>query len=1237
MAQLVRKRGGETLVNTHTAGLQGWPAVASFADGGFVTVWNDGHGSDGSGWGVKAQRFDPSGAKAGGEFTVNELVGGNQLEPTVAVLTGGNFVVTWMAPSNLLKARLFNPSGQAIGSEFQVNAGAAGEQSQPNVFALANGGFAVAWWDHGQYLVADDRIRVQMFAADGTRGPELAMGSVGSVNQAEGVGLASGNFVVVWLDQSQVNGAYPNTVRGQMFDSTGTAIGGEFLVSPNPAGASFPEITALPGGGFVAVWNAGDTLNRAKAQLFDAAGAKVGGVITVGENVYEPKVAALSWGGFLLAWLDYSNSSYTLKGQLFDGSGNLLGSQFQINSAAGEAGGANLELSTLPGDVVVAVWRNEEGGAGERVGIKMQMLATPNVVGTIGNDSLLGGTGDDAIVGLAGADQMSGGLGDDIYHVDQIGDAVIELAGEGRDSVETGLGDYRLPDHVEDLTGTGSTGQILRGNALDNVLTGGRGGDSLHLGGAGSDTAKGGAGDDLLVVDWQDSTAAFAVTSSPTFDFADGQNQGYKGAFESGPGRSVAFSGIDRFHIIAGSADDTLSGAAGNDILDGGVGDDVLVGDYGADVLIGGPGIDTADYTQRAFNDLVVNLSTIPHVHPDGTMIPAHSVWDGFGVFDTLAEVENVKTGAGWDIVYGDHAANRIETGAGLDLLRGGGGADVLIGGLDNDRYVIFTTDGAVFEDTIVELAGGGVDEVATDLASFTLVGIAEVEWLTGTSANGQSLTGNDLNNYIRGAGGIDTLEGGIGNDRLDGGGGADTLRGGTGDDIYDVGEAGDVVVENAGEGTDSIRTALATYSLQALPHVENLTATSAGAHEFRGNAGSNVLTGGAGNDFLLLQDGGEDRGHGGAGNDALYFGSSFGAGDLADGGPGRDALVLQGNVTVVLTDASIAGIESISLQSGATTKFGDTANNRYDFSVTTSDGNVSAGQQLIVNGQSLLAGEDLTFDGSAETDGKFLIYAGHGTDILKGGAGVDVFFFEGDRWGPDDRVDGGAGRDAVVISGGTGLKQVTFGANSLTNIESISVNATLASDPSAKPSYAFVLHNGNVAPGGNLIVNGNSLVDPAQTVRFDGSAVMDGTLTMYGGAGNDTLIGGAGGDLLYGGLGKDSLTGNAGADIFQWRSSAEASTANPDAVLDFLGGVDKIDLHFIDADTLTPGDQAFRSIGSAGFTGGGGASAGELRAYSHNGVWMVEGDTNGDGLADFAIAVTTQGNVTLLHTDLIL
>ena len=67
------------------------------------------------------------------------------------------------------------------------------------------------------------------------------------------------------------------------------------------------------------------------------------------------------------------------------------------------------------------------------------------------------------------------------------------------------------------------------------------------------------------------------------------------------------------------------------------------------------------------------------------------------------------------------------------------------------------------------------------------------------------------------------------------------------------------------------------------------------------------------------------------------------------------------------------------------------------------------------------------------------------------------------------------------------------------------------------------------------------------------------------------------------------------------------------------------IGLAGIDANSLSGGDQAFSFIGGNAFAGTGAASAGELRAVLQSGAdWLVEGDTNGDGTADFALLVTS-------------
>ena len=115
--------------------------------------------------------------------------------------------------------------------------------------------------------------------------------------------------------------------------------------------------------------------------------------------------------------------------------------------------------------------------------------------GGAGNDSLYGLAGQDHLDGGLGADAMAGGLGDDVYRVDNVGDLVTELAGEGRDRVETTLTTYALTANVEDLTFVGTGDFTGIGNALANVIIGGTGADTLR-GAGGADTLNGGDGSD---------------------------------------------------------------------------------------------------------------------------------------------------------------------------------------------------------------------------------------------------------------------------------------------------------------------------------------------------------------------------------------------------------------------------------------------------------------------------------------------------------------------------------------------------------------------------------------------------------------------------------------------------------------------------------------------------------------------------------------------------------------------
>jgi len=122
------------------------------------------------------------------------------------------------------------------------------------------------------------------------------------------------------------------------------------------------------------------------------------------------------------------------------------------------------------------------------------------------------------------------------------------------------------------------------------------------------------------------------------------------------------------------------------------------------------------------------------------------------------------------------------------------------------------------------------------------------------------------------------------------------------------------------------------------------------------------------------------------------------------------------------------------------------------------------------------------------------------------------------------------------------------------------------------------------------------------------------------GGDDNDVLKGFLGDDLLTGGKGADTLLGGRGADTFVITSKADSglNASNRDVIRDFSTNEgDVIDLGFMDANTVTAGNQAFVFIGTGAFTG----AAGELRyELVAGGNAILYGNIDSNAGADFSI-----------------
>lgn len=450
---------------------------------------------------------------------------------------------------------------------------------------------------------------------------------------------------------------------------------------------------------------------------------------------------------------------------------------------------------------------------------------------------------------------------------------------------------------------------------------------------------------------------------------------------------------------------------------------------------------------------------------------------------------------------------------------------------------------------------------------------------------SGGHAIGNGADN-VMGLGGNDSISTFGGNDTLDGGAGADTMAGGSGDDTYWVDNALDVVVENSGEGTDTVNASV-SYTLGA--NVENLVLTGF-AMSGTGNDSANVITGTSGNDTL---DGGAgaDTLIGGAGNDTYRVDNADDVITESAGG-GTDTVIASASYT--LGD----NVENLTLAIGGLTGTGNALNNTITGAAGADTIDGGAGNDFMAGGagndtyyvdsagdtvsevagggiDTVIASVDYTIAGDVEnlvltagahsgtgnalnnritgTEGNDTLDGGLGGDTLIGGLGDDTFkvdnagdvVVELDGMGTDTVIASvdytltsgsienltltgaahhGTGNDGNNVITGTGGADVLDGAGGLDTLIGGTGNDTYVIDS---------LTDTIIEQAGGGI---DTVLTSLDYTLDEGSQIENVTLTgaahhAVGNSGDNALTGGAGADLLEGGLGNDVLNGMGGAD----------------------------------------------------------------------------------------------------------
>jgi Ca2+-binding RTX toxin-like protein len=692
---------------------------------------------------------------------------------------------------------------------------------------------------------------------------------------------------------------------------------------------------------------------------------------------------------------------------------------------------------------------------------KLTLIGLAAIDGT-GNslaNTLLGNEAANVLDGGLGADLMKGGLGNDTYVVDNVGDQIVELAGEGYDTVVVnGLSSYTLGGQIEALTlGQGASTAI--GNALNNTLRGNAEANLLD-GRGGADLMFGGAGDDIYIVDNESdimieklNEGLDTVRSSVSYQLLSNVE-------------AIELTGTTNIDAFGNDQANTLTGNSGNNRISGGLGADVMVGGLGDDIYVVDDTGDAITEALDAGNDTVVtSLSTY-----------------ALGV-----NVENLTaTGSTSAMLTGNAANNAIQGTAANDVLDGGLGADILKGGKGDDTYIVDNTG-----DVVTEAAGDGTDTVVSSI-DYTLTADVENLTLNGTALNG---TGNAL---------VNRLVGNASNNRLDGGAGADILEGGLGNDVYVVDNAGDQTIELANSGSDTIEASI-NWSLAA--NTENLVLAGNATigtgnslnNRLTGNAFANTLDGGVGADTMLGGDG-----------DDVYAVDNAGDQTIELANAGSDT------VEASLNWSLAANIENLVLSGNATIGTGNSLNNRLTGNAfaNTLDGGVGADTMLGGAGDDIYMVDNVADtvveafnDGTdrIKTSVSYVLSAnvedleltgaeninasGNGlTNVLLGNTG-------------NNRLDGGLGADAMTGGAGDDVYVVD-------NASDQTVEALSGGTDTVETSVNWMLSVNTenlVLTGAATTGTGNSLDN-----RITGNALAN---TLDGGTGADTMLGGTGDD----------------------------------------------------------------------------------------------------------------------------
>ena len=400
-------QGGEYPIAGYLPGDQVYPQISLGANGGYV-VWQD-NVTDGDGFGISAHRINANGLPYFGVFRVNEQGPGDQENVRVGPLKDGGAVFVWQGGSpgfQHVYARFLKGDGTFATGDRLVNTYTNNHQIDPSIAVLSDGNVVVTWSSYGQNGALYG-VYVQVFSPAGDKvGSEIQVNQSTTVSQRSpsAAALPDGGFALVWVGERPSTAPiiqaglivvtnslprYTADIFGRRFNLDGSPRGDEFRVSSGNDPCANPAIAVSASGAFAVSWSQKDTMTKSNswdvfARCFHADATPANSDERVNTYTYSeqyaPKICS-EGSDYLVVWTSFGQDGARegVYGQFLSGAGNLIGGELRVNTTTASRQIHPAVVSDGGGHFLV-VWSSFIGGVSsfdllaQRFGIAAQPL-----------------------------------------------------------------------------------------------------------------------------------------------------------------------------------------------------------------------------------------------------------------------------------------------------------------------------------------------------------------------------------------------------------------------------------------------------------------------------------------------------------------------------------------------------------------------------------------------------------------------------------------------------------------------------------------------------------------------------------------------------------------------------------------------------------------------------------------------------------------------------------------------